>query len=104
MTRHLQTNAALYINKNRWQSLPGDVQQILIEAGNEAGDFYTNLAEEMWRKDVAEIKEEKKNVEFIELGDHIFLFRERAKKLAEELENKGYWSKGLYEKIQELAP
>jgi len=105
MTRHLQTNAAVHINKNRWQSLPKDVQQILIEAANEAGDFYTNLAEKSWRKDVAEIKKEKKNVEFIELDkDHIRPFRERAKKLAEELENEGYWSKGLYETIQELDP
>jgi len=105
MTRHLYTNAAIHINKSRWESLPADVQEILIEAANEAGDFYTNLAEGIWRKDVAGIKEEKKQVEFIELPEsELLAFRERAEQLAEELESEGYWSKGLYEKIQELAP
>lgn len=103
MTRHLFTNAAVHINKNKWESLPKLAQEILIEAANEAGDFYTNLSEGSYKQDIRQIEAEE-DVEFIELSENEMVkFRAEAKNLAEELASKGYWSEGLYEEIQKLA-
>lgn len=104
MTRHLFTNAAVHFNKNKWESLPKKAQEILIEAANEAGDFYTNFAEGIWKQDVKKIQDEG-TAEFYELSEtELDLFRGRAKILAEKLVKEEYWSDGLYKEIQNLVP
>jgi TRAP-type transport system periplasmic protein len=98
MTNHLLTNANVIINEELWQSLPEDIQKALVEAAEEAGDYYTELAKTVVEEDYQWLLEQ--GVEISEVDPTPFM--EKMAPLALELEGKDYWSAGLFDKIQAL--
>lgn len=99
MTNHLLTYGRIIIHEGVYQKLPAEWQKALIEAGREAGDFYTQLM----RKGIETDKEEllKLNAKIYQMD--ITAFREKMALLARELEGKNYWKPGLYDSIQAMA-
>ena len=98
MTNHLISASSVCINDAKFSKLPKDLQDILVASAKEAGDYFTQLGIESMTKDRREM--ESKGAKFIEV-DHK-PFRDKVAPLVKELEDKGKWSKGLYQKIQEL--
>ncbi len=98
MTNHLLTNANVIINEEVWQGLPEEIQVALVEAAEEAGDYYSELAKTVVEEDYQWLLEQ--GVEIYEIDPAPFM--EKMAPLALELEGKDYWSPGLYDEIQAL--
>ena len=98
MTNHLLSAASVCINDQKFMKLPKDLQDILAAAAKEAGDLFTKLGEESMDKDRKEM--EAKGAKFINVDRKPFM--EKVAPLAKELEDQGKWTKGLYQKIQDL--
>ncbi len=99
LTNHLYSLYVMAINENPYQGLSEDLQQILTEAAEEAGELYVQYDKESVRERKQEMIEE--GVNFIENPD-IEAFQEKVSPLAEELEKEGMWPEGLYDYIQGL--
>jgi len=98
LTNHLLTVASVSINDKKFMSLPKDLQEILVGAAKEAGDYFSKLGVDGYDKDKKEM--ESKGAKFIVVDQK--LFQEKMKPLITEMEEQGKWSKGLYQKIQEI--
>lgn len=99
MTNHLYSIYVMAINENSFQSIPKDLQQIVVDAAKEAGNQYVKY-------DKAAVEDNKKimiddGVNFIEQPD-IAAFQSKITPLAEELEKANLWPEGLYEYVQDL--
>ena len=98
LTNHLLTAASVSINDKKFMSLPKDLQDILVGAAKEAGDYFSKLGTDSYDKDKKEM--ESKGAKFIVVDQK--LFQEKMKPLIIEMEEQGKWSKGLYQKIQDI--
>jgi TRAP-type transport system periplasmic protein len=98
MTQHLISASSVCINDAKFNKLPKDLQDILVASAKEAGDYFTQLGIESMTKDRKEM--ESKGAKFIEVDRKPF--QDKVAPLVKELEDKGKWSKGLYQKIQDL--
>lgn len=98
MTNHLRTTAIFVINEKTWQSLSVEQQKALKAAVAEGKKVFNEETQKL--KTVQEKR-------VIDGGGAIIYvdptpFKEKIQFLVEEQEEKGTWSKGLYEKIQNL--
>lgn len=98
MTNHLISASSVCINDAKFNKLPKDLQDILVTSAKEAGDYFTQLGIESMTKDRKEM--ESKGAKFIEVD--LKPFQDKVAPLAKELEDKGKWTKGLYQRIQDL--
>ncbi|MGA2959938.1 MAG: TRAP transporter substrate-binding protein [Thermodesulfobacteriota bacterium] len=98
LTNHLLTASSVSINDQKFQSLPKDLQDILAVAANESGDYFTKLGIESYDRDKKEM--ESKGAKFIVVDRKPF--QEKMRSLIAEMEGQERWSKGLYQKIQEV--
>jgi len=98
LTNHLLTASSVCINDKKFQSLPEDLQNILRGAAKEAGDYFTKLGIESYGRDKKEM--ESKGAKFIVVDRKPF--QEKMKPLIQEMEEQGKWSKGLYQRIQNI--
>jgi tripartite ATP-independent transporter DctP family solute receptor len=98
MTNHLISASSVCINDAKFSKMPKELQEILVGAAREAGDYFTQLGIESMTKDRKEM--ESKGAKFIEVDRKPF--QDKVAPLAKELEDKGKWTKGLYQKIQDL--
>jgi tripartite ATP-independent transporter DctP family solute receptor len=98
LTDHLLSARSVSINDKKFLSLSKDLQDILVETAKEAGDYFNNLCMEMAIKDKKEM--ESKGAKFIVVDRK--LFQEKVVPLVKQLEDEGKWTKGLYQKIQDL--
>jgi len=98
LTNHLLTASSVSINDKKFLSLPKDLQEILLGAAKDAGDYFTKLGIESYDRDKKEM--ESKGAKFIVVDRKPF--QEKMKLLIKEMEDQGKWSKGLYEKIQDI--
>ncbi len=98
MTNHLISAASVSINDKRFLSLPKDLQDILIASAKEAGDLFTKLGVEAMDKDKKEMESKGAKIIAVDLKP----FQEKVAPLVKEMEDQGKWTKGLYQKIQEL--
>jgi tripartite ATP-independent transporter DctP family solute receptor len=98
LTNHLLSASMVCINDKKFQGLPKDFQDILVEAARDAGDYFTKLGIDSYDRDKKEM--EAKGVKFIAVDRTPFI--EKVKPLAKELEDQKKWSQGLYQKIQDL--
>lgn len=99
LTNHLYSLYVMVINDTSFQRLSGDLQQILIEAAEEAGELYVQYDKESVMIRKQEMIDE--GVNFIENPD-IEAFQNKLSNVAEELEKEGMWPTGLYGYIQGL--
>lgn len=99
MTNHVYSLYVMAINESSFQRLSEDLQKILIEAAEEAGNLYVKYDKESVNKN----KQEMINlgVTFVEEPD-IEAFQAKLDGVVEELEKAGMWPTGLYQYIQEL--
>jgi TRAP-type C4-dicarboxylate transport system substrate-binding protein len=98
MTHHLISASSVCINDAKFSKLSKDLQDILVASAKEAGDYFTQMGIESMTKDRKEM--ESKGAKFIEVDRKPF--QAKAAPLVKELEDKGKWSPGLYQKIQDL--
>jgi TRAP-type C4-dicarboxylate transport system substrate-binding protein len=98
LTNHLLNASSICINDKKFTSLPKDLQDILVAAAKEAGDYFSKLGIDGYDKDKKEM--ESKGAKFIVVDQK--LFQEKVKSLIVEMEDQGKWSKGLYQKIQDI--
>lgn len=98
MTNHLHTTAIFVINEKVWQSLGADLQKTLKEAVKEGQKIFNDETQKL--KTVQEKRVIDDNGVIIYVSTKPF--QEKIQFLVGEQENLGTWSKGLYDKIQQL--
>jgi len=98
LTNHLLTAASVSINDKKFAGLPKDLQDVLVGAAKDAGDYFSKMGIDSYDKDKKEM--ESKGAKFIAVDQK--LFQEKIRPLITEMEDQGKWSKGLYQKIQEI--
>ena len=97
-TNHLYGSRGAIIGKVSYDKLPADMQAVLKEASL-AGEKHYNTLVELARVEHTKL--------ILESGASIIEvdptpFKEKVSAIVDTLENEGYWSKGLYQKIQEI--
>ena len=98
LTNHLQQAFTIAINDDIWASLPEDLQTILSDAAVEAGEYYKNLI-----RDQFEINRQKMIDEGAIISEvDTVPFQKLLESVIAEAEATGFWTPGLYQKIQDL--
>jgi tripartite ATP-independent transporter DctP family solute receptor len=97
LTYHLIAPFNLLVNEKKYQQLPDKYKNILIEAGKQAGDYYTKLVVNSFKVDKEKMI--KSGCKFIEIDTAPFA--KAAVPIAEKFEADGMWEKGLFKKITE---
>jgi tripartite ATP-independent transporter DctP family solute receptor len=98
LTNHLISAGTVCINDKKFLSLTKDLQDILVEAAKDTGDYLNKIIIDTYSKDMKEM--ESKGAKFIVVDQKPF--QEKIKPLITELEKEGKWSKGLYQKVQNI--
>ena len=98
LTNHLICAASVSINDKKFLSLPKDLQDILVGAAKDTGDYFSNLVKETYDKDKKQM--ESKGAKFIVVDRKPF--QEKMIPLIKNLEDQGKLTKGLYQKVQDL--
>ncbi len=98
MTNHQTDPFNVLVNEKAYQSLPDDLRALLTESAREAGVWYTELVSKSFQDEKALM--EKAGAKFIEIDTTEFV--KNALPLARKFEEKGLWSKGLFEAISSL--
>jgi tripartite ATP-independent transporter DctP family solute receptor len=94
-----QQTINLHMNKALFDGLPADLQQILIDAANEAGVYFTSLVNGNWESDVEKMKSEH-GAQFFTPDTAPWI--EKAKPVIFELEEKDMLPKGLFAQFQKI--
>ena len=97
-TYHLFDTRGAVMNPKRFNSMPKDLQQALMD-GFIAGEKLYNDQMQVMKVEHAE-KMMKAGAAIIHVDPEPF--QQRVVKIVDDLENQGFWSKGLYKKIQEI--
>jgi len=92
----------LHMNKDLFDSLPADLQEILIDCANDAGAYFTDLVNNNWEKE-KQLMIKEHGAEFLTV-DPIDLKKwiEKAKTMLYVFEDEGLLPKGLYDKFQKI--
>jgi TRAP-type C4-dicarboxylate transport system substrate-binding protein len=97
-TYHLYDTRGAVMNPKRFNTMPKDMQQALMD-GFIAGEKLYNDQMQIMKVEHAE-KMLKTGVAIIQVDPEPF--RQRVAGIVDDLESQGFWSKGLYKKIQEI--
>ena len=97
MTNHLVAPMNILVNEQKFQELPVSYQNILLEVGKKAGDYYTQLVIDMFKEDKQKMEAE--GAQFLEIDTRAFI--SVAAKVAEKFEAEGMWKEGLFKAITE---
>ncbi len=98
LTNHLQQAFTVGINDEVYASLPADLQKILADASVEAGEYFQNLIREEFAINRAKMIEEGAVISEV----NTVPFQKMLEPVIKESEETGFWSKGLYQKIQDI--
>jgi TRAP-type transport system periplasmic protein len=90
----------LYMNAKRFNSLKPDLQKALIDAGNEAGDYYTGITNELANNDIEKMVREH-NAVYIIINTR--QFADAMIPAIRQFEKDGFLPAGLYDKVRALA-
>ncbi len=97
-TDHLISTAHVTINDEVFQSLPEDLQRVVIEAAKEAVLFSRNESERLTNEVMKKMVAERSKIIWTDTRP----FKKRLDAAVKKMEEKGLWSKGLYEKVQQI--
>ena len=98
MTNHSIAPFNILISEVVFQKLTADQQKALVEAGKEAGDFYTKSIQDDVQSLTAKMVAEGAKVNEIDVKE----FVDRARPVATQLEKDGDWAPGLFDKVSKL--
>ena len=99
LTEHEFENVVLLMSDSRFNKLSADQQEIIMEAEKEARAINNKLHENS--DEIAKQKLEEAGIKFIVPDRASFI--EKGKEICPILEEKGLWSKGLYNRVKALA-
>ena len=97
-TDHLISTAHVTMNDRVFQSLPEDLQRVVIEAAKEAVLFSRNESERLTNEVMKKMVAERSKIIWTDTRP----FKKRLDAAVKKMEEKGLWSKGLYEKVQQI--
>lgn len=95
LTEHTKIMSPWIAGTTFIDSIPDDLVKVLIETGNEAGEYGNEIAEEEAEKFLKEFEEQGVKVHEVDLAP----FKEKAKSVYTAFPD---WTPGLYETIQDL--
>jgi TRAP-type transport system periplasmic protein len=98
LTNHLQQAFTVAVNEDVYSSLPADLSEILREASLEAGEYFQNLIRTQFEQDRARMISEGAVINDIDTRP----FQQMLRPVIAESEQTGFWTPGLYERIQAL--
>jgi TRAP-type transport system periplasmic protein len=98
MTNHSRTTAIFVINEKVWQSLGSDLQKALREAVKEGMQVFNAETQKLATVQEKRVMDEGGAIIYVGTKP----FQDKIQYLVAEEEGKGTWSKGLYDKIQQL--
>ena len=100
LTNHLRDNLIVTINNSKFERMSDSQKKALLEAANEAGDWYSATCQKAAETNVKLMKDNGCN--FIEID--IAPLQAAVLKRAEELEKEGAWKAGIMQKIADAKP
>jgi len=86
------------INEKRFQSLSPDLQKALVDAGKEAGDYFSKRVVGQFEKDKKKMMAEGTAIIYVDTKS----WEDTIPGLAAACEKEKFWTPGLYEKIRQL--
>jgi TRAP-type transport system periplasmic protein len=95
MINYIPQAAPLVMNDKKFQSLPKELQKVILDSAKEAGDYMSNLQVESEKQYIAQMKSAGIAFYTPDLNEWVA----KAKPLPMKLEAEGAWSKGLYDKL-----
>ena len=98
MTNHLRTTAIFVVNEKIWKSLPANLQEVMKKAIKEGEKVFNDETERLKTVQEERVIESGGAIMYVDIKP----FKDKIQFLVDEQENKGMWSKGLYQKIQNL--
>lgn len=101
MTNHQMTFSNWVIGADFWATIPEDLQQIILECGEEAALYNNDLYKSQSADMVSKLEEA--GVTFSELEPEVYAqFKDACVELYKNYEADGTWSAGLYDNIQAI--
>jgi TRAP-type transport system periplasmic protein len=97
-TDHLISMAHITMNEQSFQSLPEDLQELVLETAREATQWARQQAEEETEEIVAKMEAEGATVVEVDVEP----FAEKLRDAVGDIEAQGLWREGLWEKIHGL--
>jgi TRAP-type C4-dicarboxylate transport system substrate-binding protein len=99
VTNHLRDCLELMINDKAWDRLSAEHQKIVVDAANEAGDWYTSQITATVESSYKGIRDGGGTITEIDAGP----FREKVSRRIDAIEAEGsMWRRGLYQEIQNI--
>lgn len=98
LTNHLQQVFTVGINLAKFNSLPKDAQSILQAAALESGEYFQKLVDEKFQADKPKMVAAGAVFRDIDVRP----FQEMLTPVIAEAESTGFWTKGLYQKVQDI--
>ncbi len=98
LTNHLQQAFTIAINDTAYTSLPADLQKILADASIEAGEYFQKLIRDEFETNKAKMVAEGAIIREVDTVP----FQKLLEPVIRESEATGFWSNGLYQKIQDI--
>ncbi len=98
LTNHLQQAFTISINDKIYQTLPADLRKILETAAIESGEYFQKLIRENFEVNRAKMIAE--GTTFSEVDT--VPFQKMLVPVIKEIEETGFWTKGLYQKVQNI--
>lgn len=98
LTNHLQQAFTVAVNEDVYANLPDDFKDILAQASIEAGEHFQELVRTQFDNDRQKMIDEGATIREIDTRP----FQEMLMPVIKESEDTGFWTPGLYERIQSL--
>lgn len=98
LTNHVRGLRGMLINNDSFNDLPEDIQEILYQAGVAGEEFYNAELVKIETEHTELLLDAGVSITEVDLTP----YQEKMAPLVERLESEGFWSAGLYAKIQEI--
>ena len=98
VTNHLISTYFLLANGKAYENLPVDLRKVVDDAAHDSIEWCNSQSDKMERDTYDKILVEGAKLITIDMTS----WRERIKAASTKMEQDGYWSKGLYDKIQQI--
>jgi tripartite ATP-independent transporter DctP family solute receptor len=97
-TDHLISASHITMNDKAFQSLPDDLQRVIMEAARESAQFSRGEGQRLTNEVMKKMVAEGSKVIWTDTNP----FKARLDAAVQEMEEEGLWTKGLYERIQQI--